>query len=169
MSLADRIVVMKDGRIQQVGTPAEVYGAPANRFVASFIGTPTINLLEGSVEGPASAPSFRWSGGSIPLQPSGAHLASAGALGLRPDRLEPVGTAAAGHGSGAPGAHITGTVVAIERYGDRADVVVECGGQRVTSRCATARTEGLQEGAQATLAVDAAGAHLFDRAGNALR
>ena len=166
MSLADRIVVMRDGRIQQVGTPAEVYGSPANRFVASFIGTPTINLLEGSVEGTASAPSFRWGGGSIPLPPSGAHLASAGALGLRPDRLEPVGGTAAGHG---PGPHIRGTVVAIERYGDRADVVVECSGQRVTSRCASARTDGLQEGGQATLAVDAAGAHLFDRAGNALR
>lgn len=165
MSLADRIVVMKDGRIQQVGTPAEVYGSPANRFVASFIGTPTINILEGAAEGPASAPSFRWSGGSIPLMPSDANLASAGALGLRPDRLEPVSGAAGGDAR----AMLTGTVVAIERYGDRADVVIECAGQRITSRCATARAEGLREGASATLAADLSGAHLFDRAGQALR
>jgi multiple sugar transport system ATP-binding protein len=174
MSLADRIVVMKDGRIQQVGTPAEVYGSPANRFVASFIGTPTINVIEGSVEGPASAPMFRWSGGTLALQPSSANLSPAGALGLRPDRLEPVGGTvdAHGHGAGghgAPRAYITGTVVAIERYGDRADVVIECAGQRITSRCATALTDGLREGSPATLAADTHGAHLFDRAGNALR
>jgi multiple sugar transport system ATP-binding protein len=173
MSLADRIVVMKDGRIQQVGTPAEVYGRPANRFVASFIGTPTINVLDGSVEGPASAPMFRWSGGTIPLPASGANLAAAGALGLRPDRLEPLDSAHAGGATGAahaaPRAQVTGTVVAVERYGDRADVVIECGGQRITSRCATARAEGLHEGSGATLAVDTEGAHLFDRAGNALR
>ena len=181
MSLADRIVVMKDGRIQQVGTPAEVYGSPANRFVASFIGTPTINVIEGSVEGPESAPVFRWTGGAMPLA-AGAHgalrpgtsLSSAGSLGLRPDRLEPVGGTADGHGAGAgahsaPRAHITGTVVAIERYGDRADVVIECAGQRITSRCATALTDGLREGSTATLAADTHGAHLFDRAGNALR
>lgn len=167
MSLADRIVVMKDGRIQQVGSPAEVYGAPANRFVAGFIGTPTINMLEGSVEGPASSPSFRWSGGSIPLKPSDSNLASAGALGLRPDRLEPVAAAArAGDDSRA---RIAGTVAAIERYGDRADVVIECAGLRITSRCAVSRLDSLREGSQATLAVDTEGAHLFDRAGNALR
>lgn len=177
MSLADRIVVMRDGRIQQVGTGAEVYGNPTNRFVASFIGMPTINVLEGSVDGPASAPVFRWNGGTIALRPSGAHLAAAVALGLRPDRLEPVGGTADGGGhrdggtaSGtAARTRITGTVIAIERYCDRADVVVECAGQRITSRCTAALTEGLHEGGKATLAVDASRAHLFDRAGNALR
>ena len=77
-----------------------------------------------------------------------------------------------GHGAGAhgaPRAHITGNVVAIERYGDRADVVIECAGQRITSRCATALTDGLREGSPATLAADTHGAHLFDRAGSALR
>jgi multiple sugar transport system ATP-binding protein len=46
MTLADRIVVMKDGRIQQVGTPREIYGKPANSFVAGFIGSPPMNFLE---------------------------------------------------------------------------------------------------------------------------
>ena len=46
MTLADRIVIMRDGRIEQVGTPLEVFHAPASTFVAGFIGTPTMNLLE---------------------------------------------------------------------------------------------------------------------------
>lgn len=48
MTLADRIVIMKDGYIQQVGTPEEVYHKPANTFVAQFIGAPSMNMLEGS-------------------------------------------------------------------------------------------------------------------------
>lgn len=51
MTLGDRLVVMKDGVIQQVGTPAEVYEQPANQFVASFVGTPPMNLLPGPLFG----------------------------------------------------------------------------------------------------------------------
>ena len=49
MTLADRIVIMKDGLIEQVGTPDEVYRRPNNIFVASFIGTPAMNFIEGKV------------------------------------------------------------------------------------------------------------------------
>ena len=47
MTLADRVVIMKEGVVQQVGTPVEIYDNPANAFVASFIGTPAMNLLMG--------------------------------------------------------------------------------------------------------------------------
>ncbi len=50
MTMADRIVIMKDGYIQQVGTPAEVYHNPANTFVAQFIGAPAMNMIEGEVK-----------------------------------------------------------------------------------------------------------------------
>ena len=50
MTLADRIVIMKDGHIQQVGTPTEVYQNPANTFVAQFIGAPSMNMLGGQIE-----------------------------------------------------------------------------------------------------------------------
>lgn len=50
MTLADRVVVMKQGKIQQVGTPTEIYDNPANTFVASFIGSPAMNLMEGDIE-----------------------------------------------------------------------------------------------------------------------
>src|SRR5213082_1936334 len=64
MTLGDRVVVMMDGRIQQVGTPLEVYGNPANRFVAGFIGAPSMNFLSVKIseEGPglfAEAPFLR--------------------------------------------------------------------------------------------------------------
>ena len=49
MTLADRVVVMKDGVIQQVGTPKDIYNKPANSFVASFIGSPAMNLMHGSI------------------------------------------------------------------------------------------------------------------------
>ena len=51
MTLADRVVVMNGGIAQQIGPPLEVYKKPANRFVASFLGTPTMNFLEGGAEG----------------------------------------------------------------------------------------------------------------------
>jgi multiple sugar transport system ATP-binding protein len=50
MTLADRVVVMKAGHVQQVGTPTEIYDRPANTFVASFIGSPAMNLIEGTVQ-----------------------------------------------------------------------------------------------------------------------
>jgi len=51
MTLADRVVVMKQGVVQQVGTPTEIYDRPANTFVAGFIGSPAMNLMEGMLEG----------------------------------------------------------------------------------------------------------------------
>ena len=50
MTMADRIVIMKDGHIQQVGSPAEVYHTPANTFVAQFIGAPSMNMISGTVD-----------------------------------------------------------------------------------------------------------------------
>ena len=50
MTLADRVVVMKNGVIQQIGTPTEIYDRPANTFVAGFIGSPAMNLMNGRME-----------------------------------------------------------------------------------------------------------------------
>ncbi|RFU14684.1 ABC transporter ATP-binding protein [Rhodobacteraceae bacterium W635] len=51
MTLADRVVVMKEGVVQQVGTPTDIYDMPANTFVASFIGSPAMNLMQGEISG----------------------------------------------------------------------------------------------------------------------
>ena len=55
MTLGDRVVVMKDGRVQQVGEPLELYGKPANKFVAGFIGSPAMNFVEVSISGDGAA------------------------------------------------------------------------------------------------------------------
>ena len=62
MTLADRVVVMKQGRVQQVGTPTDIYDRPQNTFVAGFIGSPAMNLMEGEIADGA----FRCAGATIP-------------------------------------------------------------------------------------------------------
>ena len=85
MTMADRIVIMKDGYIQQVGTPSEVYQHPANTFVARFIGAPSMNMIEGTVD----AGSLRI-GHSTTLQiPQGLEPGRRVVLGIRPDDLRP--------------------------------------------------------------------------------
>jgi ABC-type Fe3+/spermidine/putrescine transport system ATPase subunit len=76
MATADRIVVMNEGRIEQAGTPVEVFNRPCTRFVAAFIGR--TNLIEGRVEGAA----FHAGGLAVPLPPGGAGVASA--ISVRP-------------------------------------------------------------------------------------
>ena len=87
LTLADRIVVMKEGMIEQVGTPDEVYERPRSMFVASFLGNPPINYLEGAIEGEAGAPVFCHGSLRIGL-PAGKLRRVGGApvmLGIRPE------------------------------------------------------------------------------------
>jgi len=85
MTLADRIVIMKDGHIQQVGTPTQVYQNPANTFVAQFIGAPSMNMMGGRVQN-----------GEIALDAGFSVPARVGAegqkvlVGIRPNELRPV-------------------------------------------------------------------------------
>jgi multiple sugar transport system ATP-binding protein len=84
LTLADRIVVMRDGIIQQVGTPDDIYERPCNMFVAGFLGSPAINFLEGELTSERDVPHFRRAGLSVALP----HCRNAGSsrrvvLGLR--------------------------------------------------------------------------------------
>jgi multiple sugar transport system ATP-binding protein len=93
MSMGDRIVVMKDGVVQQVDTPLNIYHHPANRFVAGFIGSPTMNFLQGSVSSNGTA-TFRQEGSNlaIPLpavltQRLKSHGKPGVTLGIRPEHI----------------------------------------------------------------------------------
>ncbi|URK19395.1 sn-glycerol-3-phosphate ABC transporter ATP-binding protein UgpC [Thalassospira sp. GO-4] len=90
MTMADRIVAMHDGIIQQVGSPVEIYDRPANIFVASFIGSPAMNFLEGSYEqvGENSAGIRLTDGALVPVLPArDAQNNLAVTLGARPEHI----------------------------------------------------------------------------------
>ena len=154
MSLGDRVVVLKNGLVQQIAAPQEMYSKPANRFVAEFVGTPTMNMLEGAL-----AMKDNWATFSAKsLQIQGAvdawkSLAQSGpqsaVLGIRPEHV--LLNAAGG---------FSATVEAVEHYGDRMDVVVQTSGQRLVARCGP--DTSIQEGKSISVAVDLTRAHLFE-------
>jgi multiple sugar transport system ATP-binding protein len=89
LTLGQRIVVMNEGTIQQVGTPTEVYNWPANRFVAGFIGTPSMNFIAGEITHSAGRPEFCRDAWRVPLdqrlQDDGQSVPRAATLGVRPE------------------------------------------------------------------------------------
>ncbi|HMD53893.1 MAG TPA: ABC transporter ATP-binding protein, partial [Phycisphaerae bacterium] len=120
MTLGDRIVVIKDGVIQQCAPPLEVYERPANRFVAGFIGTPPMNILSGRVD---QGKYFLFASHRIELP---ARLISALKdrmdgpieLGIRPESLSPVREGNPAN----PGAQIRGVVSIVEPLGSQVDI-----------------------------------------------
>lgn len=89
MTLADRIVIMNEGRIEQVGTPLELYDAPVNRFVAGFLGSPSMAFIEGQllVEGNNAVVELH-EGSRIPVRKPAGHKSNCAVeIGVRPDNL----------------------------------------------------------------------------------
>ncbi|KAA3610818.1 MAG: ATP-binding cassette domain-containing protein [Planctomycetota bacterium] len=133
MTLADRMVVMKDGLIQQIGAPESVYANPANRFVAGFVGTPAMNFLTGRLESHAEAKElyFHWAGQRVPI-PAAAIPPRAPrelVIGIRPDALGPQPQSAGSF-------QFRGQLRLQENLGDRRDLFVDPGeGPQVVCRC----------------------------------
>jgi len=118
MTLADRVVVMEKGIVQQVGTPTEIYDQPANTFVASFIGNPAMNLMPGRLEGGVFiAEHVRVEGFSAPDGPI--------TLGFR---AEDAGLGDAGHHE------ISAPIYSLELLGDATMVTIRIGGELVAVR-----------------------------------
>jgi multiple sugar transport system ATP-binding protein len=147
MTLSDRMVVMRDGRSAQEGTPLEVYSAPADTFVAAFVGSPKMNLIEGEL----SNGTFSTATGLRLTIDHGA--TGAVTLGVRPDDLIPA--AAEDEEAGA-------RVKLVELLGPRAIVTLDAGGIELTSVVEASRLSEIREGAPATLQVRPRAAHLFD-------
>jgi multiple sugar transport system ATP-binding protein/alpha-glucoside transport system ATP-binding protein len=87
MTLADRIVVLKEGRIEQIGTPMELYKRPGNLFVAQFIGSPAMNILPGKIETAGSTTLVSHIGGkaSVPIATPATMQGAAVSFGVRPE------------------------------------------------------------------------------------
>ncbi len=85
LTMADRIVVLRDGRVEQIGTPVDLYDQPCNTFVAGFIGSPAMNLMPATVRAEGAQADF---GGTIPLPEDCAAVdGQRVVLGLRPEHL----------------------------------------------------------------------------------
>ena len=158
MTLADRIVIMRDGHIEQVGTPEEVFKRPATRFVAGFIGSPPMNLEEVSIGNELIL--FR-NGDSLPLPAQFRGKVKDGdkvVFGLRPDDLFPSGHGL--HSGDASEVHeVDVPVVITEPLGNETLVFAEFGGREWVSRMLN--PTALKPGDRIRLSFDLSQAHLF--------
>ncbi|KFC69726.1 Maltose/maltodextrin transport ATP-binding protein MalK [Devosia sp. LC5] len=160
MTLASRIVVMNNRRIEQIGTPMEVYSRPASRFVAAFVGSPSMNFLAVTAIADKGGRAAVTAGGSV-IDTGIAFGALPGpeglTLGVRPDALR---VAADGSGS------LTGKIDIVERLGDRTLVHVRLGdGSLVVAE--DAGNSLLEPGMDVSLRPDGAATHIFGADGRA--
>jgi multiple sugar transport system ATP-binding protein len=133
MTMGDRIVIMKDGLIQQVGAPLEVYASPANQFVAGFIGSPAMNFVPATVTGRDGQLFFTAPGFSLPVSQSRAKALAAYrdkpvTMGIRPEDL---------HESNAqdpPGSAFEAHVEVVEPIGHEIYLDVMVGGSEIVAR-----------------------------------
>jgi multiple sugar transport system ATP-binding protein len=167
MTLSDRIVIMRDGNIEQVGTPDEVFRRPETRFVAGFIGSPPMNLNEATVD---AGRLVLASGQSLPLPVQFKANVDAGrkvVFGLRPDDIYPTGHGI--HSGEAADVHqIALPVTVTEPLGNETLVFAEFDGGDWVSRMLNPKP--LRPGEMVDLSLDMSQAHLFDAAtGKSLR
>ena len=156
MTLADRIVILNDCRIEQVGTPIEVYSRPASRFVATFVGSPAMNILPVSLSGSNDAMHARLPDGSLVAlcgAPEGTEWRE---LGVRPEALTVI----------AEGGDTSGRVSIVERLGERTLVHVRLAdGTHVIAQDRGLST--VQPGDEVHLRFDSSAFHLFAEDGSA--
>ncbi|NKX43720.1 ABC transporter ATP-binding protein [Roseicyclus persicicus] len=149
MTLADRVVVMNKGVVQQVGTPTDIYDRPANVFVAGFIGSPAMNLMEGEIRGGVF---------------EGARVRVPGLSA--PDGRAVLGFRAEDAGPGA-GSEITAPIYTLELLGDSTMVTVRAGGALVSVKAPKDFRAEIGESFSAH--VPASICHVFDAATGARR
>jgi multiple sugar transport system ATP-binding protein len=120
MTMADRIVVMNNGVVEQMGSPLDLYDNPANIFVAGFIGSPSMNLIKGKIKGGAK-PSFITEGGvTLPLATAPKSTDGMSAVyGIRPEHLE------------LGGKGLAAEVSVLEPMGSETQVFAKLGGQKI--------------------------------------
>jgi multiple sugar transport system ATP-binding protein len=160
MTLGDRIVVMKDGLVQQVGSPLTLFRRPINRFVASFIGSPAMNFLDMRVE--AEADRFRLSQDGVVIELPrprflrlGPHVGKTVTLGIRPQHLR------LGHAGNREQVAFSGKLMVSEQLGDEQLLAVRIGEAEI--RVSGVDPElALAAGALVDLTLPVDSLHVFD-------
>lgn len=152
MTMADRIIVMRDGTIEQIGAPLDLYDHPANSFVATFIGSPAMNLIEGSMRDGRFVLS---DGVTIEVHPAIAESISGPlTIGIRPDHIDIGGSQSGG---------VKARLIAYEPTGSETMVTAELAGQPITITTKARLT--LVPGAEIWVAPIAAQQHYFNPRG----
>ena len=169
MTLADRIVIMRDGHVEQVGTPSEVFDRPANTFVAGFIGSPPMNQLDATIASVAGAAVARLADGiEVPLPAAAAARVSEGqavVIGFRPESFAPQGHSL--H-AGDTSLVLSRSVSIAEPLGTETILFAELGGLEVQGKMLNPRV--VEPGETMRFTLDLSRLHVFDKAsGVALR
>jgi multiple sugar transport system ATP-binding protein len=153
MTMADRIVVMHDGIVEQIGTPLELFDRPGNLFVAQFIGSPAMNVFKGTLRRQDGRCFVEAQGGAWPLSAlTAGRDGQAVHYGVRPGDIE----------LGTPERGIPAKVVVVEPTGAETELVLEVGGEQLIV-VLHGRTN-VQPDERVGLVIDGSKAHLFDDA-----
>ncbi|MBL4811605.1 MAG: sn-glycerol-3-phosphate ABC transporter ATP-binding protein UgpC [Rhodobacteraceae bacterium] len=149
MTMADKIVVMRDGRVEQIGSPLDLYDRPHNVFVAGFIGSPSMNFLQGKIEIVGGVERFVSEGGLVlPVSEGVAEVGRAVTYGVRPEHI----------GIGAAGVALN--VIVVEPTGSETQIFARSGSELldalVKDRIAA------KPGSEIGFIINPADVHLFD-------
>jgi multiple sugar transport system ATP-binding protein len=150
MTMADKIVVMQKGHIEQMGSPLDVYDRPANLFVAGFIGSPSMNFLDGVVRHRDGAVVAEIADTNVPLAQGGLADGQAIVVGVRPEHLLPGDTG------------LSGQIAVVEPTGAETHLFVRVGPKEMTAILRERRN--LLPGQDIRLQVQPGTAHVFDPA-----
>ncbi|HRO11217.1 ABC transporter ATP-binding protein [Amaricoccus sp.] len=151
MTMADKIVVMRDGRVEQIGAPLELYDHPSNTFVAGFIGSPAMNFIKGKVEAPGT---FLAEGGArLPLPEVSAEAGRPIVYGIRPEHID------IGEGG------VAARVSVLEPTGSETQVFARLGTDSIDAVVKDRLT--VQPGTEIPLRIDPRRVHVFDGASGA--
>jgi multiple sugar transport system ATP-binding protein len=155
MTMADRIVVMHDGRIEQIGSPLDLYDHPDNLFVAQFIGSPSMNVMNGKVSRANGTASVEVAGGlHWPLQRGSGVEGQAVAYGIRPGDLH---LASAGTEGTVPA-----EIVVVEPTGAETELLLQAGEEQLI--LVTHGRPNVNPGDRIGLTIDPGKVHVFDQA-----
>jgi multiple sugar transport system ATP-binding protein len=159
MTMGDRIVVMKDGHVQQVAAPKEIYDHPANKFVASFIGSPPMNFLDAEIESAGDAatlrgPAFAFSVNGSSAQRLARTSSRSVTIGVRPEDV------IVGNGTAASGS-VRARIDVVETLGAEQHLFLTSEGNSFLARVSA--DYAAHVGDQVSATIDPAKLHVFDR------